>query len=91
MKVHIEDGTGSRRVESVDFPLTVRDSTTGAIRLEASSAVPPSSPSPARAFIGLSEGDLFVQPAEASLPVLCNGTPLKTSQWLRDGDVLRVG
>ena len=89
--IYVEDTGGSRRVESVDFPLAVADSTTGVVRIEAASADSSPSSTGARAFIGLSEGELFVQPADASLPVLCNGTPLKTSQWLRDGDVLRLG
>ena len=89
--IYLEDAGGSRLVEAADFPLAVGGSTTGAIHIEASAAGQAHQASEAPAFIGLSEGELFVQPADGSLPVLCNGTPLTTSQWLRDGDVLRIG
>jgi formylglycine-generating enzyme required for sulfatase activity len=42
------------------------------------------------AHLGLSEGQLFVQ-AEGGAPVLCNGAPVTTSQWLYHGDILRIG
>ena len=86
--IYIEDTGGTRRVETADFPLAVRGSTSGAVHIEPSSTR--DRPSQPVAFIGLAEGELFVQPADTTLPVLCNGTPLKTSQWLRDGDVLRI-
>jgi formylglycine-generating enzyme required for sulfatase activity len=41
------------------------------------------------AWLGLGEGEVFVQPAPGA-PVLCNGTRLAASHWLRDGDVLSV-
>lgn len=43
------------------------------------------------AFVGSDQGDLFVQPAGAGSPVRCNGDRVTTSQWLRHGDVLRIG
>jgi formylglycine-generating enzyme required for sulfatase activity len=49
----------------------------------------PGAPAPL-AWLGLGEGEVFVQPA-AGVPVVCNGTRLAASHWLRDGDVLRIG
>jgi len=42
-------------------------------------------------WIGLAEGELFVQPSGTGAPILCNGGPVTASQWLRDGDQLRIG
>jgi len=42
------------------------------------------------AWVGLHEGQLFVQPADGAL-VLHNGTAISGSAWLRGGDVLDVG
>jgi formylglycine-generating enzyme required for sulfatase activity len=49
----------------------------------------PGTPAPL-AWLGLGEGEVFVQPA-AGVPVVCNGARLAASHWLRDGDVLRIG
>jgi formylglycine-generating enzyme required for sulfatase activity len=44
------------------------------------------------AWIGLHDGQLFVQPADdATGAVLHNGTPIAGSAWLRGGDVLDAG
>ena len=43
------------------------------------------------AWLGLHDGQLFVQPAGDADGVLHNGTPLAGSVWLRNGDVLDVG
>jgi hypothetical protein len=42
------------------------------------------------AWLGLGEGEVFVQPTSGA-GVVCNGARLAASHWLRDGDVLRVG
>ncbi len=49
----------------------------------------PGAPAPL-AWLGLGEGEVFVQPV-AGAAVVCNGARLAASHWLRDGDVLRVG
>ena len=43
------------------------------------------------AWIGLHDGQLFVQPADEASAVLHNGTPIAGSTWLRSGDVLDAG
>lgn len=42
------------------------------------------------AWLGLAEGEVFVQPSPGAA-VLCNGIRLSVSHWLRDGDTLRLG
>ena len=42
------------------------------------------------AVLGLDGGQLFLQPTRDE-PVLCNGAPVATSQWLYSGDVVRIG
>ena len=78
------DGT-RRRIETSAFPLAVGGT-------NADIAVPgPNVPEPL-AHLALSDGEVFVQP---SMPnrgrVLCNGEPVASSQWLRDGDVVSIG
>jgi formylglycine-generating enzyme required for sulfatase activity len=43
------------------------------------------------AVLGFERGDLFIQPTNGDGTVICNGTPVSASQWLRSGDVLRLG
>ena len=42
------------------------------------------------AWLGLADGEVFVQPSPGA-SVVCNGTRLSASHWLRDGDALRLG
>jgi formylglycine-generating enzyme required for sulfatase activity len=42
------------------------------------------------AWLGLADGEVFVQPSPGAV-VLCNGARLSVSHWLRDGDALRLG
>jgi len=51
--------------------------------------VPVAAASGPLAWLGLADGDVFVQPASGA-SVLCNGSRLTASHWLRDGDVLRL-
>ncbi|MGB5400526.1 MAG: FHA domain-containing protein, partial [Thermoanaerobaculia bacterium] len=43
------------------------------------------------AHLGIAELEVFLQPIPGGEAVFCNGGPVTTSQWLRHGDVLRVG
>jgi hypothetical protein len=77
------DGT-TREVDLTELPLALGG--TGAdIEITGVSGTEPS------AWIGLSEGDLFVQVVDGGERVLCNGGPVRSSHWLHDGDELRVG
>ncbi|GMR22810.1 MAG: PEGA domain-containing protein [Acidobacteriota bacterium] len=83
------DGT-RRRVETSAFPLAV-----GGTNADIAIAVSgPNVPEPL-AHLALSDGEVFVQPNMSNRSnrgrVLCNGDPVASSQWLRDGDVLSIG
>ncbi len=43
------------------------------------------------AWIAADGDDLFIQPPDQAGRVRCNGAPVTTSQWLRDGDEVAVG
>ncbi len=78
------DGT-RRRIETSAFPLAVggADADIAAAALETSGGNAP------LAHLGLSDGEVFVQPANGR--VSCNGAAVVSSQWLRDGDVVLIG
>lgn len=76
----VEDARGVRRPERETFPLSVGGPEC-AVELPGASGT--------AAWLGLSGDELFVQAGDAE--VTCNGLPVRASQWLRPGDVLRVG
>jgi formylglycine-generating enzyme required for sulfatase activity len=76
----VEDARGARRPERETFPLSVGGPGC-AVELPGLSGT--------AAWLGLSGDELFVQAGDAE--VTCNGLPVRASQWLRPGDVLRVG
>ncbi|MGB3561677.1 MAG: PEGA domain-containing protein [Thermoanaerobaculia bacterium] len=79
------DEAGDRRpVEASQFPLELGGAAAD-IRLP---GVDDSRP---QAFLGYEQGEIFIQPAPGSQPVVCNGTALKASQWLRHNDRVRIG
>ena len=82
--VLIEEAGASRQVDFADLPLVI-----GGPKAD----IRPSGIADEFPFahIGLDEEELFIQPTPGSAGVLCNGYPLATSQWLRDGDVVRLG
>jgi formylglycine-generating enzyme required for sulfatase activity len=82
--IRIEDSAGSRLVLPERLPLSIGG-------VDADLALPGVQPSEAVAWLGLSDGDLFVQSTDGGLRPSCNGVPVATSQWLHDGDEIRVG
>ncbi len=90
--VEITDPRGTRSAGEGDFPLTLGGPEADVL-LGAGAAGP-------IAFLGLSGGDVFVQPAGGSAAggpaaadgnVSVNGAAVESSQWLGDGDVVRSG
>ncbi len=75
------EGERERRLGAADFPIALGG---------AASPVAASGSAHPLAWLGLSEGEVFVQPVTGAA-LLCNGSPLTASHWLRDGDVLRLG
>ena len=65
-----------------DFPLSLGGAGADVVVPSASATL---------AWIGLHDGQLFVQPADEAGVVLHNGTPVVGSTWLRSGDVLDAG
>ncbi len=80
----IEEGGVERRLARDDFPLALGGAESG-VRL------PGLETGAARAYLGVSGDEIFVQPAEDGQPVVCNGAALRSSQWLREGDVVDLG
>lgn len=78
----LREPLGERLLGSGDFPVSVGGA--------GANVTLPASPGPL-AWIGLHDGQLFVQPAGEASGVLHNGTPLTGSVWLRNGDVLDAG
>ena len=78
----LREPLGERLLGAADFPLSLGGA--------GASVTLPGAPG-ARAWLGLHEGQLFVQPAGEATDVLRNGTPVAGSAWLGAGDVLDVG
>jgi hypothetical protein len=78
----LREPLGERLLGAGDFPLSLGGAGAGVTL--------PAGPGPL-AWIGLHEGQLFVQPEGDAAGVLHNGTPVAGSVWLRAGDVLDVG
>ena len=76
----VREANGTRRrVEASAFPLSVGGP-------DAEIPVAGAQTQEPLAHLGLSSDEVFVQAASGTVRV--NGTPVKTSQWLRDGDVI---
>ena len=73
-----------RRVEENEFPLTLGGPGSD-LQIAGITAGAPVG------WIGLSEGDLFVQAGERDERVICNGARVDTSQWLQAGDEVLSG
>jgi formylglycine-generating enzyme required for sulfatase activity len=78
----VRESLGERRFAAAEFPIAVGG--TG------SAIVMAGRPPGAEAYIGLHEDQLFVQPADGA-EVLHNGVPVRSSTWLRSGDVVNLG
>jgi len=73
---------GERVLGPGDFPLSLGGAGSDVVLPSAAGTL---------AWIGLHDGQLFVQPADEASTVLHNGTPIAGSTWLRSGDVLDGG
>jgi len=78
----LREPLGERQLGTADFPLSLGGA--------GASVTLPAAPG-VLAWLGLHDGQLFVQPASEATGVLHNGTPIAGSVWLRPGDVLDVG
>src|SRR6185436_11784953 len=78
----IREPLGERRLPDQDLPLSIGGAGSDIV-------VPAPAPGPL-AWIGVQDGQLFLQPATADVSVLHNGTRIGGSTWLRNSDVLDV-
>jgi formylglycine-generating enzyme required for sulfatase activity len=78
----VEEDGHTRRFEAADFPLALggRDADVEVPGLEGDEPA---------AFLALHDGELFAQP-RGPVPVSIGGRPITASQWLRDGDEVRI-
>ena len=78
----VDEGGRTRRFEPADFPLALGGA-------EADIVVPGLEGEEPAAFLALDDGELFAQP-RGHVPLSMRGRPIAASQWLRDGDEVRV-
>jgi formylglycine-generating enzyme required for sulfatase activity len=81
--VEIADARGSRRLEPDRLPVAL-----GGPGAEV--VIPELAAGRTVAWVGISDGEPFLQAEAGQESVSCNGTPVTTSQWLQDGDVIAV-
>jgi len=81
--VIIEQAGGERRVEADELPVVIGGQAADIPVSGATDGAP-------LAFVGVEGGEPFLQPAAGVAGMFCNGNPLTTSQWLRDGDEVRA-
>ena len=82
-KLELRTREATRKFDEGDFPLKLGGPDAD-IEIPGQPSVHPI------AHLGIAEDEFFLQPVPGGGPVFCNGGPVTTSQWLRDGDVLRV-
>ncbi len=81
--VEITDASGTRTIAGGAFPLTLGGPDAD-VDLGAAADQPV-------AYLGLSEGEVFVQPTRGHGGVNVNGATIDSSRWLSEGDVVRFG
>jgi formylglycine-generating enzyme required for sulfatase activity len=81
----IRGSRGERSLDEQDFPILIGGSHSAGIRIAGLREHEEA------AYIVLSEGRCQVQPAEAGIPVWCNGERLRGPAFLRHGDRLQIG
>jgi hypothetical protein len=79
----LREPLGERGLAAGDFPLSIGGAGADVV-------VPAPSQGPL-AWVGLQDGQLFLQPAHEAASVLHNGSHIAGSTWLRGGDVLDIG
>lgn len=83
--IRVNDGRRSMELEAAQLPIEVNLSSDGTVRFESVDG------GRAVAWIASRDGQIFIQPEEADVPVCVNKSPLKASIWLLANDELQVG
>ena len=81
----IRDASGEHQVNETDLPLSIGGSKQGAILL------PDAAPETVAAYIALSDGHAYIQPADSALSLFHNHQRLSESVWLKSGDQVQIG
>jgi len=81
----VQDGRGERRLTEADLPLRLGGADAGDLEL------PDLERDRVLAYIALSEGHAYVQPADDAPPLYHNHQRLDQSAWLKSGDRLELG
>jgi formylglycine-generating enzyme required for sulfatase activity len=79
----LRDPLGERPLAATDFPVSIG----GAGHTIVFGDLPSSAPA---AWLAWHDGQLYLQPAADGPTVLCNGSVIKRSTWLREGDVIDI-
>ena len=79
----LRDPLGERPLAASDFPISIGGPGHTIVFGDLHAA-------DAAAWIAWHDGQLFLQPAADGPPVLCNGSAVKRSTWLREGDVIDI-
>ncbi len=79
----IRDTRGTTRYTDTDLPLTIGSTTGAHILLQDGKGI--------EGYIGVSQGYLFIQPAENSTSIYHNDQHIEASTWIKSGDSTRVG
>ncbi|MCP4009415.1 MAG: hypothetical protein GY726_07865, partial [Proteobacteria bacterium] len=80
----IDDGLGQRRVTESALPLNIGGKNQGGIVL------PGVSGDQIDAYLAVSDGHVYLQPASAESPVFLNDERLSDSAWLKSGDRVHI-
>lgn len=81
-RLTVREALGERRIATSQFPLSLGGA--------GSAVVLAGRPAAVEAWIGLHDDRLFVQPAEDA-EVLHNGARVRSSTWIKPGDVVNLG
>jgi formylglycine-generating enzyme required for sulfatase activity len=81
--IEILDSRGTAQYTDNDLPLSIGSSSGAHILLQEDRGV--------EAYIGISQGYLFIQPAEDSTAIYHNDKHIEVSTWIKSGDTTMVG
>ena len=81
----IDDARGQRRLNETELPLHVGGKTLGGI------VIPHAGDEELLAFIAISDGHAYIQPAEDNHNLFHNNELLTDSAWLKSGDRVQIG
>ena len=82
---YIDDALGQRRIAETELPLNIGGSQHGGVVLPGAPA------KQVVAYLALSQGHVYLQPASDECAVFVNDERLNDSAWLKSGDRIQIG